>query len=49
MYGKWHVGARHYANLPSERGFDEFFGFLAGSQDQMPDRRRFGGGSAGTL
>jgi arylsulfatase B len=45
MYGKWHVGARHYANLPSERGFDEFFGFLAGSQDHFSNVGSFEAGS----
>jgi hypothetical protein len=45
MYGKWHVGARHVANLPSERGFDEFFGYLAGSQDHYSNIGSFEAGS----
>ena len=33
--GKWHVGARSTANLPTSRGFDMHFGFLKGGEDHM--------------
>jgi arylsulfatase len=34
MSGKWHVGDWHQeSNTPNERGFDEYFGFLAGAID----------------
>jgi hypothetical protein len=29
--GKWHCGARSVSNLPTQRGFDTFFGFLKGA------------------
>jgi len=38
MVGKWHLGFR--AGLrPTERGFDEFFGFLAGAHPYFANRR----------
>ncbi|CAB9500962.1 Arylsulfatase B [Seminavis robusta] len=33
--GKWHVGGRSTANLPTSRGFDHHFGFLKGGQDHF--------------
>ena len=34
--GKWHLGTRPEFH-PMERGFDEFFGFLRGSHNFVPD------------
>jgi arylsulfatase A-like enzyme len=34
--GKWHLGA-HPALTPVKRGFDEFFGFLDGGHQYMPE------------
>ena len=31
--GKWHIGFRTEAHLPTSRGFDSFFGLLAGGAD----------------
>jgi len=39
MVGKWHVGYREGLR-PSERGFDEFFGFLSGATNYLPGRAR---------
>ena len=33
--GKWHLGAKEY-NHPNNRGFDEFYGFLAGGRSYFP-------------
>ena len=33
--GKWHLGAKDY-NHPNNRGFDEFYGFLAGGRSYFP-------------
>ena len=38
MSGKWHLGTRDYFH-PRARGFDEFFGFLAGAHSYFPSRR----------
>jgi arylsulfatase A-like enzyme len=35
MFGKWHLGTREYFH-PQARGFDEFFGFLAGAHSYFP-------------
>src|SRR6056297_1552518 len=35
MFGKWHLGTRDYFH-PQQRGFDEFFGFLAGAHSFFP-------------
>lgn len=39
--GKWHLGARSQANLPTSRGFDTFFGFLKGMEDHNTQVRLF--------
>lgn len=33
--GKWHCGCRSEANLPNNRGFDNYFGFLGGGEDHF--------------
>lgn len=33
--GKWHLGSKDY-NHPNNRGFDEFYGFLAGGRSYFP-------------
>lgn len=38
MFGKWHLGTRDYFH-PLQRGFDEFFGFLAGAHSFFPVQR----------
>ena len=35
MIGKWHLGFRTPANLPTARGFDSFLGLLAGGADHF--------------
>jgi len=35
MFGKWHLGTRRYFR-PQQRGFDEFYGFLAGAHSFFP-------------
>eukprot|EP00666_Eupelagonemidae_sp_cell4sb_P014037 gene14037-7221_t len=44
--GKWHVGARSPANLPKGRGFDRFFGFLAGGEDHFQQNKVSGAADA---
>ena len=39
MFGKWHLGTRKYFH-PQQRGFDEFFGFLAGAHSFFPPQRQ---------
>jgi arylsulfatase A-like enzyme len=39
MVGKWHLGYKPELQ-PTGRGFDEFFGFLSGASDYLPDKRR---------
>lgn len=36
IIGKWHLGA-HRSQYPLQRGFDEFFGFLAGGHHYFPE------------
>jgi len=38
LVGKWHLGSAPQF-LPQRRGFDEFFGFLAGMHGYFPDAR----------
>ena len=35
MFGKWHLGSRQHFH-PQSRGFDEFYGFLAGAHSFFP-------------
>jgi len=35
--GKWHLGA-HQTLRPNKRGFDEFFGFLSGGHQYLPEQ-----------
>jgi len=37
LSGKWHVGAHAEVHHPNKRGFDEFFGFLAGGHRYFPE------------
>jgi len=39
VFGKWHLGTRDYFH-PLRRGFDEFFGFLAGAHSFFPAVQR---------
>ena len=39
VFGKWHIGYRPELQ-PTQRGFDEFFGFLSGANDYLPGGRR---------
>jgi len=39
MFGKWHAGYKP-ESTPPQRGFDEFFGFLSGANNYLPDARR---------
>jgi len=38
MFGKWHLGTRDYFH-PQQRGFDEFYGFLAGAHSFLPVKK----------
>ncbi len=38
IFGKWHLGYES-PNVPNERGFDEFVGFLAGAHPYWPSDR----------
>ncbi len=38
MFGKWHLGTHDHFH-PQERGFDEFFGFLAGAHSFFPAKQ----------
>jgi len=40
MVGKWHLG-RKDTEIPNSRGFDEFFGFLGGSNPYLPKAQGF--------
>jgi len=39
MFGKWHLGYKPELQPPA-RGFDEFFGFLSGANNYLPNARR---------
>jgi arylsulfatase A-like enzyme len=39
MVGKWHLGTKPGLR-PTERGFDEYFGFLGGAHPYLRERRR---------
>jgi arylsulfatase A-like enzyme len=39
MFGKWHLGYKSDLQ-PTQRGFDEFFGFLGGANNYLADKRR---------
>jgi arylsulfatase A-like enzyme len=41
MVGKWHLGYRAECR-PSANGFDEFFGFLGGGHNYLPEKRKPG-------
>jgi arylsulfatase B len=43
--GKWHVGARSKANLPTSRGFDHHFGFLKGGEAHFTQLNEDEGGT----
>ncbi len=36
MMGKWHEGYQQGLNTPTDKGFDEFYGFLAGDRSYYP-------------
>ena len=38
VFGKWHLGTRSHFH-PNTRGFDEFFGFLAGAHGYFPVKK----------
>ena len=38
LFGKWHLGTRDHFH-PQARGFDEFFGFLAGAHSFFPKKK----------
>ena len=38
IFGKWHVGDEDY-NHPNKRGFDEFYGFIAGHRSYFPNEK----------
>ncbi len=37
MFGKWHLGTRNHLH-PLSRGFDQFYGFLAGAHSFFPSK-----------
>jgi len=39
IFGKWHLGYKPELQ-PTARGFDEFFGFLSGANNYLPNARR---------
>lgn len=46
MFGKWHIGFRP-DRVPTAKGFDEFYGFLAGAHAYTPTSSRAGDNSVG--
>jgi len=39
LFGKWHLGYQPELQ-PTQRGFDEFFGFLSGANNYLAEKRR---------
>jgi len=44
MFGKWHLGFQPQFH-PTQRGFDEFYGFLGGAHSYQPGSRQMNDGS----
>ena len=49
MLGKWHLGYRTRANLPTSRGFDSYLGLLGGGSDHFTKELCLGPVGDGTL